>query len=64
MQHTMHLEGFGVRLRPVRMEDAAFIVWLRNLEHVKGKVGDSATDEGAQRAGWNDISSGREIIIS
>src|SRR6185295_3444886 len=50
MQHTMHLEGCGVRLRPVRMEDAAFIVWLRNLDHVKGKVGDSATDEGAQRA--------------
>ncbi len=31
MQHTLHAEGFGVRLRPVRMEDAAFIVWLRNL---------------------------------
>jgi RimJ/RimL family protein N-acetyltransferase len=44
MRHTIQEEGFGVRLRPVRMEDAAFIVWLRNLEYVQGKVGDSASD--------------------
>jgi RimJ/RimL family protein N-acetyltransferase len=31
------------------MEDAAFIVWLRNLEHVKGKIGDSAVDVPSQR---------------
>jgi RimJ/RimL family protein N-acetyltransferase len=31
------------------MEDASFIVWLRNLDYVKGKVGDSATDEAGQR---------------
>jgi len=31
-----------MRLRPVRMDDAAFIVWLRGLEHAKGKLGDSA----------------------
>ena len=48
MKHALHAEGFGVRLRPVRMEDAAFIVWLRNLDHAKGKVGDSATDVTAQ----------------
>jgi RimJ/RimL family protein N-acetyltransferase len=48
MQHTLHAEGFGVRLRPVRMEDAAFIVWLRNLDHVKGRVGDSAMDAATQ----------------
>jgi RimJ/RimL family protein N-acetyltransferase len=50
MQHTLKIEGFGVRLRPVRMEDAAFILWLRNLEHVKGKVGDSATSLAGQEA--------------
>ncbi len=50
MQHTLHAEGFGVRLRPVRMEDAAFIVWLRNLDHVKGRVGDSATDAASQES--------------
>jgi RimJ/RimL family protein N-acetyltransferase len=50
MEHTLKAEGFGVRLRPVRMEDAAFIVWLRNLEHVKGRVGDSAADTSAQEA--------------
>ncbi len=50
MEHTLKAEGFGVRLRPVRMEDAAFIVWLRNLEHVKGRVGDSARDAATQEA--------------
>ena len=50
MEHTLKAEGFGVRLRPVRMEDAAFIVWLRNLEHARGRVGDSATDTTAQEA--------------
>lgn len=51
MQHSFTAEGFGVRLRPVKREDAAFIVWLRNLEHVKGKVGDSATDT-AHQVAW------------
>ena len=50
MQHTIQAEGFGVRLRPVRMDDAPFIVWLRNLDHAKGRVGDSATDTASQEA--------------
>lgn len=50
MQHTVQAEGFGIRLRPVRMEDSAFIVWLRNLEHARGRVGDSAADTPAQEA--------------
>src|SRR2546423_2905882 len=50
MTHSVQTEGFGIRLRPVRMEDAPFIVWLRNLEHVKGRIGDSAPDEAAQKA--------------
>jgi RimJ/RimL family protein N-acetyltransferase len=50
MRHSLKIEGFGVRLRPVRMEDAAFIVWLRNLEYVRGKVGDSATSLAGQVA--------------
>ena len=48
MNHSIVAEGFGVRLRPVRMDDAGFIVWLRNLEHAKGMVGDSATDTADQ----------------
>jgi RimJ/RimL family protein N-acetyltransferase len=48
MDHTVEAKGFGVRLRPVRMDDAAFIVWLRNLEHAKGRVGDSAADVAGQ----------------
>jgi RimJ/RimL family protein N-acetyltransferase len=50
MQHTIQAEGWGVRLRPVQLEDAEFIVWLRNLEHARGKVGDSALDPASQRA--------------
>src|SRR5437660_9557969 len=50
MQHSVQTEGFGIRLRPVRMDDAAFIVWLRNLDHVKGRIGDSAPSEAAQKA--------------
>lgn len=50
MRHTVHAEGFGIRLRPVTAEDAAFIVWLRNLDYVKGRVGDSAPDIAGQQA--------------
>jgi RimJ/RimL family protein N-acetyltransferase len=31
------------------MEDSAFIVWLRNLDHAKGRVGDSAADVTGQQ---------------
>ncbi len=50
MEHSFQTEGYGIRLRPVRLDDAAFIVWLRNLDHVKGKVGDSAKDVASQEA--------------
>jgi len=39
-----------MRLRPVRLDDAAFIVWLRNLDYVKGYVGDSAANTAGQEA--------------
>lgn len=48
VKHSIQAEGSGVRLRPVRMDDAGFIVWLRNLDYVKGKVGDSASDVAGQ----------------
>ena len=51
MRHTWTAEGFGVRIRPVRLDDAAFIVWLRGLEHTKGKLGDSAAGV-AQQEAW------------
>lgn len=50
MRHSLQAEGFGIRLRPVRMEDAAFIVWLRNLQHVRGRVGDTAARTDSQQA--------------
>jgi RimJ/RimL family protein N-acetyltransferase len=54
MRHTIQSEGLGVRLRPVRLSDAEFIVWLRHLDHAKGRVGDSAADAASQRAWLND----------
>ena len=48
MQHSITIEDFGVRLRPVRLDDAAFIVWLRNMDHAKGRIGDSAQDVASQ----------------
>lgn len=48
MRHSLTMQGFGVRVRPVQLEDAAFIVWLRNLGHVRGRVGDSAADVASQ----------------
>ena len=48
MNHSIVAEGYGIRLRPVRIDDAGFIVWLRNLEHAKGMVGDSAKDTASQ----------------
>lgn len=48
MHHALNEEGFGIRIRPVRMDDAAFIVWLRHQEHTRGMVGDSAPDVPAQ----------------
>jgi len=50
MKHSLVSEGFGVRVRPVRLEDAEFIVWLRNQDYVKGRVGDSAADITSQEA--------------
>jgi RimJ/RimL family protein N-acetyltransferase len=50
MQHSWKAEGFGVMIRPVRMDDAEFIVWLRNLEHTRGKLGDSAAGVAEQEA--------------
>jgi RimJ/RimL family protein N-acetyltransferase len=50
MQHNWKTEGFGVRIRPVVLEDAAFIVWLRGLDHTKGYLGDSASGVAEQEA--------------
>ena len=59
MRHSLQGEGFGVRLRPVQEADAAFIVWLRNLDHAKGNIGDSAVDVTSQKA-WLDAYFERE----
>jgi len=64
MNHTVQAEGFGIRLRPVKMEDSAFIVWLRNLEHARGRVGDSAADAPARKPGSRNTFNVEAIIIS
>lgn len=48
MRHSLTSQGYGIRLRPVEMADAPFIVWLRNLDFVRGRVGDSAVDVASQ----------------
>lgn len=48
MHHSLHAGGFHIRLRPVRMDDGALIVWVRNLGYVKGRVGDSAANVASQ----------------
>jgi RimJ/RimL family protein N-acetyltransferase len=42
MRHDVSASAHGVRLRPVRDEDAAFIVQLRNSPHAAGRIGSSA----------------------
>jgi hypothetical protein len=48
--HNINVEKFGVRLRPVRLEDAEFIVRLRNSPLAAGNIGDSAPDKASQEA--------------
>jgi len=54
MKHSLQAEDFGIRVRPVRMDDASFIVWLRNQEHTKGKIGDSARSVAVQETWLRD----------
>lgn len=48
MKHSLQAAGYGIRLRPVRIADAAFIVHLRNLPHVVGTVGDTVPNVESQ----------------
>jgi len=50
VQHNITLEKYAMRLRPVRLEDAAFLVRLRNSPHALGKLGDTSQDVSAQEA--------------
>ena len=37
MRHTSNAEGIGVQLRPARLTDAVFFVWLHSQDHVQGR---------------------------
>lgn len=49
MNHSIVLKNDERTLRPVKVEDAEFIVWLRNQAHVKDCVNDTSTDVERQR---------------
>ena len=50
MKHNLSAERFGVRLRPVRLEDADFIVQLRNSPHATEYIGEGAKSVKGQQA--------------
>ena len=47
MRHSIVLQGYGCRLRPVRLDDAAFIVDLRNRPFAQGTI--HATDSSVEK---------------
>ena len=49
MNHSIHLEAYGLRLRPVTVADAEFIIALRSHPRVQGNVGDTVPDPESQR---------------
>lgn len=51
MRHSIVLEQFNCRLRPVRPEDAEFIVRVRTQERAAGKIGPTSTSI-ADQVAW------------
>ena len=49
MDHSIIVEKFGIRLRPVQLRDAGFILNLRNSPYASGFIGDSAKTEASQK---------------
>lgn len=49
MRHSLEITGYDIRLRPVETDDAEFIIYLRNLPHARGRVGDTVPDVATQR---------------
>ena len=49
MNHSVVLTNADRILRPVSVADAEFIVYLRNLPHVKGRINDTSIDIEKQR---------------
>ncbi|MFA6922352.1 MAG: GNAT family protein [Gallionella sp.] len=41
MVHDIILEGYGCRMRPVTLDDAEFMVYLRRQSHARGNIGDT-----------------------
>ena len=49
MTHNVIMDAFGVRIRPVGVEDASYITRLRTQPRVVGTVGDTSSDVGVQQ---------------
>ena len=49
MKHQIVLEGWNCRFRPVTLDDAAFIVNLRNQSFAKGFINDTDSSVDAQK---------------
>lgn len=49
MRHDYTLSSYGVRLRPVSLDDASFIAQLRTSPEAVGRVGDTRPDVESQK---------------
>ena len=49
MNHSIQIAAYGIRMRPVTVADAEFIITLRTHPRTQGKLGDTTPDLGAQR---------------
>lgn len=49
VKHSIQLEAYGLRLRPVTVGDAEFIIALRSHPRVQGNVGDTVPDAASQQ---------------
>jgi RimJ/RimL family protein N-acetyltransferase len=49
LKHSISISGYNIRLRPVIIPDAEFILRLRNMPHSAGTVGDTVPVVAEQR---------------
>ena len=59
MRHDFSLSDFNIRLRPVALVDAEFVLRLGTLRHVLGTVGDTVPSVAAQKQ-WLQTYFGRD----
>lgn len=50
MVHNIILEGYGCRMRPITLDDAEFMVYVRRQPHARGNIGDTSESIEKQKA--------------